>query len=138
VSNGLPEEGWSRSQDLAATENLLDPDNPAPNRIVSINDLDVDMEDLVWQPVADTSLADTLLTVTTTYRFWFLAANDINYITSGSPQVQLCVRNVGTDAAPQWRLLRWHDLGNPERAGPGASALVEETNWGRVKSLYSN
>jgi hypothetical protein len=137
VSDGLPEEGWSRTQDLASTANLLDPDNPEPNRIVSI-DLDVNSENLVWQAVADTLLADTLLATNTTYSFAFRTANDISYITYGAPQVQFFVRNVGTDAAPQWRLVRWHDVGLLERVGAGASALVEETNWGRVKALYSN
>jgi hypothetical protein len=112
VSNGLPADGWDRTQDELATTNLLDPNSTEPNRIIAI-DLDVAMTNLIWVPVAaDTPLAETWQTTTTNYSFTFKTASDISYITSGSPRTQFTVRNIGTDTAPQWRLVRWRDLGS--------------------------
>jgi hypothetical protein len=115
VNNGLPAEGWDITQDVPATTNLLDSGNPNPNRIISI-DLDVNMSNLAWIEIAaDPTLPDeTWWQVNTTYSFTFRTFNDISYITQGSPQVQFVVRNIGTEAEPQWRLVRWFDLGLPE------------------------
>lgn len=112
VSNGLPAEGWDKSQDELATTNLLNRNNPAPNRIISI-DLNVDDSNLVWvELAAEPPLTETWWTVTTNYSFTFKTANDISYITSGSPRTQFIVRNIGTDEEPQWRLVQWRDLGD--------------------------
>lgn len=113
VTNGLPADGWDISQDVPATTNLLNSNNPAPNRIISI-DLEVNRTNLVWIEVdADPSLPnETWWQVNTTYTFTFRTANDISYITQGIPQVQFVVRNVGTDTEPQWRLVRWRDIGS--------------------------
>jgi len=137
VSNGLPLEGWDKTQDELATANLLNRNSSAPNRIIAI-DLVVAQENLIWVDVAaDAPLTETWWTVTTNYSFTFKTANDISYITSGSPRVQFIVRNIGTDVAPQWRLVRWRDLGDTYLIRVAAAA-VEETTWGRVKALYSN
>jgi len=135
VSNGLPADGWDKTQDELATTNLLDRSNPAPNRIIAI-DLSVDSSNLVWVALdAAPPLTETWYTVTTNYSFTFKTANDISYITSGSPRTQFIVRNIGTDTAPQWRLVQWRDLGDGSRAA-SAAAAVEERNWGSVKAIY--
>lgn len=136
VSNGLPMDGWSRAQDEAATTNLLNRNNPAPNRIVSI-DLSVNMSNLDWKEVdADFASPDsTWMSVTTNYSFSMRAANDFTYITTGTPRAQFIVRNIGTDTDPQWRLVRWYDLGDMGYATASAAA-VETKTWGGVKALY--
>jgi len=112
VSNGLPAEGWDKTQDELATTNLLNRNSSASNRIIAI-DLAVAQENLIWVDIeADPPLAETWWMVTTNYSFTFKTASDISYITSGSPRAQFTVRNIGTDAAPQWRLVRWRDLGD--------------------------
>lgn len=137
VANGLPAEGWSGAQDLAATTNLLDPLNPNPNRIVAIV-LQVNTSNLVWVQVASgPPMNEIWYSVTTTYAFTFRTANDITYITAGAPLAQFVVRNVRTPQIPEWRLVRWRDLGSGY-ATAVASAAVEENTWGRVKSLYAN
>lgn len=112
VSNGLPSEGWDKTQDERATTNLLNRSSNAPNRIISI-DLNVDQTNLGWvELAADPPLTEKWWSVTTNYSFTFKTANDISYITSGSPRTQFIVRNAGTDEDPQWRLVRWRDLGD--------------------------
>lgn len=112
VSNGLPADGWDKTQDDAATANLLNRNNPNPNRVLSIT-LDVAQKNLVWiETAADPPLNETWWSVTTTYSFQIRTANDFTYLTNGSPQAQFIVRNVGTDTDPQWRLVRWRDIGN--------------------------
>jgi hypothetical protein len=110
ISNGLPPGGWDKTQDELATTNLLNRNSSSPNRIIAI-DLHIEQENLVWVDVAaDPPLTETWSTVTTNYSFTFKTANDISYFTSGSPRAQFTVRNIGTDVAPQWRLVRWQDL----------------------------
>ena len=110
VSKGLPSEGWDKTQDEGATTNLLNRSSSAPNRIISI-DLSVQRSNLIWvELAADPPLTETWWSVTTNYSFTFKTANDISYITSGSPRTQFIVRNIGTDEDQQWRLVRWRDL----------------------------
>jgi len=112
VSNGLPSEGWDKTQDELATTNLLNKNSSANNRIISI-DLEVAQANLIWvELAADPPLTESWWSVTTNYRFTFKTANDISYITSGSPRAQFIVRNAGTDEDPQWRLVNWRDLGD--------------------------
>jgi hypothetical protein len=51
VSNGLPSEGWDKTQDEQATTNLLNRSSNAPNRIISI-DLDMELSNLIWAEIA--------------------------------------------------------------------------------------
>ncbi len=112
VTNGLPSEGWDKTQDELATTNLLNRSSSAPNRIITI-DLNVERSNLIWvELAADPPLTETWWSVTTNYSFTFKTANDISYITSGSPRAQFIVRDAGTVDDPQWRLVRWRDLGD--------------------------
>jgi len=138
VVRGLPADGWSKTEDLLATANLLDPNSTAPNRITNI-DLYVAQENLTWIPTRPDTLlfpGETWYTTTTLYSFIFQTAHDFTYPSTPGSRAQFVVRNAGTDPAPQWRLVQWMDLGDSGRIR-GTSNAVEEATWGRVKSLYT-
>jgi hypothetical protein len=112
VGGGLPPMGWDRTQDMLATANLLNRSSSSPNRIISIV-VDVDYSDLIWTEVAaDPPLVETWYTAVTTYQFAFDTANGNTYATHGDAHAQFTVRNIGTPGSPQYRLVRWKDLGH--------------------------
>lgn len=136
VNSGLPPQ-WDRATELSASAHLFSsskqPSDPWP--LCTNIQLDLLIEaSLQWVELPVTG--ETWYTTTTFYDFQIEVEPDTRFMPVSGAKSQFTVRNAGTDDAPQWRLVEWHDLGSGNLAAARASAGTEETTWGKVKSLY--
>lgn len=133
VNGGLPVQ-WDRSTEMTATTNLFSrTENPNWPLCTSIQ-MDVKFDDtLAWIEIPGPG--ETWYTTTVFYEFLIEVEPDTNFLPIPGAKSQFTVRNAGTDDAPRWQLLEWHDLG----AGTLFASRVmgtEETTWGGIKALY--
>ncbi len=65
-----------------------------------------------WSPVVPDAYPDeTWYTTTVFYNFQIDVDPDTQYQPAANSKAQFTVRNIGSDAAPQWRLVEFRDLG---------------------------
>ena len=135
---GIPAQ-WGRDQELDATRMLFDPDLNVPGFPVCQGIyMNLEFENgVAWDDTVPPAFpAETWYTATVYYDDHFYMEPGGCYTAVPGSQAQFTVRNVGTDGAPQWRLVEWHDLGTvtTERLQPAAACWQE--SWGFMKALY--
>jgi hypothetical protein len=139
VGGGLPEQ-WGRAEEILYTSRLFDPNYTGPNRCKSlVADLDID-HGVQWNAVSpDSFVTETWHRASVAYDFQIDIDPDTQFSPASGSQCDFTVRNIGTAANPDFRLVEWHDLGAPNRlvASPGTPPTpVQSSSWGKVKSLY--
>lgn len=138
VQNGLPPQ-WTRETELQASTHLFsrNRDTEVPPRWPLCTDIQLDLlieANLQWIELP--APGETWYSTTVFYDFLIEVEPDTRFLPISGAKSQFIVRNVGTDDAPQWRLVEWHDLGSGILAAARAGAETEETTWGSVKALY--
>ncbi len=139
VGGGLPDQ-WGRAEEILYTSRLFDPNYAGANRCKNlVADFDID-HGVQWNAIPPDSLVtETRHHATVAYDFQVDVEPDTQFQPAAGSQCDFTVRNIGTDANPDFRLVEWRDLGAPS---PLAASLetrptpVESSTWGKVKSLY--
>jgi hypothetical protein len=138
VDGGLPLQ-WPRTDELGATNDLfISNSQPVPMgpRCQSIR-LDLTLENLQWVEIMPEDYPEEVWYMTAVnYEFTFKMYPDDTYSSEPGAKGQFTVRNVGTETAPQWRLVEWRDLGNSLLASSRTVMSTQESTWGGVKALY--
>jgi hypothetical protein len=135
VNEGLPAQ-WDRSVEISANTNLFSRDEDPQGRwpLCTSIQMNVIFDDtLTWIEVPGPG--ETWYTTTLFYEFQIAVEPDTNFLPVPGAKAEFTVRNAGTDDAPQWQLLEWHDIGAGTLFALRGSE-TEETTWGGVKSLY--
>jgi hypothetical protein len=139
VGGNIPEQ-WGRTEERSATMMMFDRDLNVPGYPVC-RSIRVDLKfegGVAWDDTVPPAFpSETWYTTTVYYEFTFEMLPDMTYIATPGSQAQFTVRNVGTDEAPQWRLVEWRDLGYGSAAVLSAVS-TESTTWGRIKVLYDS
>jgi hypothetical protein len=137
VGGSIPPQ-WGRAEEATVTTMLFDPYINTPGLpVVRAIRMDLKFEGgVAWDDTIPPAFpAETWYTAKVYYEFTFEMNPDITYIAVPGSQAQLMVRNVGTDDAPQWRLVEWRDLANSSAALLGP-ASTETITWGQIKAMY--
>ena len=128
VAGGIPVQ-WGRAEEIKTTSGLFD-------NATKI-DLDIDWEKLVpsgW--VESTVNGETWYSLTANYNFTIVIGAD-TYLSNAGARATFTVRNAGTEAAPRWQLVEFHDLGAPQRfSSVRAANSTDQSTWGEMKALY--
>ncbi len=112
VGGQIPEQ-WGRAEEVRLTGLLFSqdpgPQYPKCKRI----EFDLKFEDGVqWIPVVPQDYPnETWYLAVVVYYFNIDVEPDTQYQPAAGSQAQFTVRNVGTDAAPEWKLVEFRDLG---------------------------
>ena len=142
VGGNIPGQ-WGRTDELRVASMLFDKslNDPSYPTCRSIR-MDLKFESgVVWVDTIPPDFpTETWYTAAVYYEFTFEMLPDMTYIAVPGSQAQFTVRNVGTEDAPQWRLVEWRDVAG-DSLQRIATALVSTTaianqTWGRIKSLY--
>jgi hypothetical protein len=133
-SGAVPFESWGRIDEVNTNQRLLDPDNPDPNRVISI-DLDLDYASGDWTPEPPDSVHsdETWYVKNAVYRLVIKTADAWEY-RAIDVATQFRIRK---DDGGRWRIVEWrddHDSTTPITGALGPT--VQETTWGAIKSLY--
>ncbi len=135
VGGSIPAQ-WGRADELRMASMLFDKSlNQPPYPTCRSIRMDLKFESgVVWVEVEPLNFpGEKWYTTTVYYEFTFEMVPDMTYIAVPGSQTQFTVRNVGTDDAPQWRLVEWRDLGYTSAK---AANDVPGPTWGGIKSLY--
>jgi hypothetical protein len=138
VGGNIPEQ-WGRVDEMAVTTRLFDSGlNQPPYPTCRSIRMDLKFESgVVWVEVIPSDFPDEVwYTTTVYYEFTFEMEPDMTYIAVPGSQAQFTVRNVGTDAAPQWRLVEWRDLASANFAALRSNTGTQASTWGTIKALY--
>ena len=137
VNLGVPP-SWGRADEMIASNSILADGSTGPDSIVTI-DLEIPYDTLHWDETLFVTPQgiETRYVTTLSYDFTFKTAGDITFAGS-SMEAIFTVRNAGSVDAPEWRLIRWEDLGGTAAVtnGPTGSSAVAETTWGLAKWYY--
>ncbi len=129
---------WGSVEETSVTTMLFDPYLNTPGVPVwrSIR-MDLKFESGVsWTDTIPPAYpTETWHTTTVYYEFTMEIAPDGTYIAVPGTRAQITVRNVGTDDAPQWRLVAWRDLSGGS-AALQSPASTESASWGQIKAMY--
>jgi hypothetical protein len=131
-SGAVPFESWGRLDELNTNQRLLDPDNPDPNRVISVF-LDLDYLSGEWDPEPPDSVhaGETWYTKVVTYRSVIKTADSWEY-----RAIDLkALFNIRKDDGGHWRIVEWYDDLDSRRQ-LGLAPVIQETTWGATKSLY--
>jgi len=113
VDEGLPVQ-WGRPDELGATNDLfISNSQPVPvgPECRSIR-LDLLLTNIQWVEIIPDGYPDeTWFSTTIFYTFTFEMAPDQTYVAETGAKAVFTVRNVGTEAAPLWKLVEFRDLG---------------------------
>jgi hypothetical protein len=124
---------WGRADDVTATAGLF--------AAVNYMDMAVDWKDSHGNPTVQWSEriwgTETWYYTTVFYHFT-IRIGATTYIPVAGAQMTFTVRNAGTSAKPQWKLVELDDLAHiippPPAAVTDAALHTEATTYGRVKS----
>ena len=132
---------WDRATEVLYNMRLFDKSYPT-NTCKSISmDLQFDPNNISWVDlVPDQSKypGETWKTAVIYYAFRFDVLPDTQYESAAGARAQFTVRNVGTDQAPQWRLVEMDDLSNGSLLNYAGAmrTTTQASTWGQVKALY--
>jgi hypothetical protein len=138
VGGSIPEQ-WSRMDELQTTHYLfISNTQPVPSgpecRSVRVN---LSMNNVQWVAIVPQAFPEeTWYTTTVFYSFVVEMAPDQTYVSRAGAKSQFTVRNVGSVAAPHWRLVEWRDLGANLLMSTRTITGTSETTWGAIKALY--
>jgi hypothetical protein len=133
VAHGLPE-NWGRQDELLVATNMMDPNYQDVGLRVTKIQVDLKWEGGVqWQAVAEGDETWYMATIFNEYRFE--VGPDI-FLSKNGAQVQLTVRNAGTEAEPAWRLVEWRELDTDESAIGASLVATDQRSWGEIKAMY--
>ena len=112
VGGGLPE-SWGRADEITANSNLFNQTPPPPFPRCKRIQMDVKWEDGVsWSSSFPGGGTDEWHTTTVNYEFKIDVDPDMTYLNNPTAQAQFTVHNIGTEDAPDWRLVEFRDLGD--------------------------
>lgn len=136
VGGSIPEQ-WGRADEILQTSRLFDRNLSDPNfpRVTSLV-VDIEFEGAPIQWVEESGPGETWYSAVIFYDFMIHVVPDLTYIPVPGARGRFTVRNAGTEEAPKWQLVEWHDLGGGLLATAATPASTEESTWGKVKSLY--
>lgn len=102
---------WDRATEILYNTRLFDPnyDNPQCRSIQMDIQMPEDKSRISWVEIEPTPGEKRYVT-TAFYTFRFDVAPDTQYESVPGAKAQFTVRNVGTEDAPQWRLIEFRDL----------------------------
>jgi len=147
VSGGIVSgEYWSRAQEINASKNVFDPNYSNPTQ-EPVQDIDLALVypsgDGEWTPFDPQDPVkypgETWYQKIVVYNLTVQLPGDFQYV-GRNKQAEFTVRAAAADSKQIWQIVIWLD-----DAGSGFSdfvrtrrfaGIVEETTWGRVKSLY--
>jgi len=131
-SGMVPFESWGRLDELNTNQRLLDPDNPDPNRVISIF-LELDYVPGDWDPEPPDSVhaGETWYTKAATYRLVIKTADSWEYRALDLE----ALFKIREDDGGRWRIVEWHDDHSSGRL-LGLGPVIQETTWGATKSQY--
>ena len=131
-SGAVQFENWGRLDELNTNQRLLDPDNPDPNRAISIF-LELDFESGDWtpEPPDSTHPDETWYVKNATYRLVIKTAHYWEYRALDLEALFKIRKNDGG----RWRIVEWYDDFDSSRQ-LGLAPLVMETTWGGIKAQY--
>ena len=136
VGGNIPDQ-WGRVDELAVASRLFDLRLDDPN-YPTCSSIRVDLmfeSGVQWLDIPSPDVVgETWSTTTVYYQGTFEMKPDMTYIMLPDARAQFAVRNVGTDVAPQWRLVEWRDLADDSAVLSAAS--TEKSTWGQIKALY--
>jgi hypothetical protein len=139
-------EYWSRAAEMSAATNIFDPNYSSPVQ-EPVQDIDLSLGypegDEEWTQVTPEDPVkypgETWYQKIVTYNLTVQLPANFQFV-GRNKQAQFTVRAATEDASQIWQIVEWRDdvgesLSRASRRGQVA-ALVEETTWGRVKSVY--
>jgi len=131
-SGAVQFENWGRLDELNTNQRLLDPDNPDPNRVISI-DLDLDYLSGEWDPEPPDSVhaGETWYVKNVVYRLVMKTADSWEYRALDLK----ALFKIRKDDGGHWRIVEWYDDFDSSRQ-LGLAPLVQGTTWGGIKALY--
>ena len=127
VVGGSSQVQWGRSDDVALTSSLF----------ASVDKLSFDLSDPngAWTETPAPGGLENWYAATVFYDFT-IKMGDTTYIPNAGAKMQVTVRNAGTEAKPQWKLVELHDLGGSSFLKVTQMARTKPTTYGEVKALF--
>jgi hypothetical protein len=138
IANGIPYTQFDKQDEIVTLTNMND--DTRQDRVLSV-DIDLFYPAGHWSvfvPEDNRYDGETWYQKTVVYNMAVQVMPDMTYMNYGI-DAKFTVREVeGQSGAKIWQIVRWQDdvMGGFLRADLEKSAFVEETTWGRVKSLY--
>jgi hypothetical protein len=126
---------WDRVRELNANQKILDPNLEGDLRVLRI-DLTLDYSAGNWAPQPPDTVhpTETWYTKTVDYDLVVNTADNWEHRALGF-KAEFTIRQ--DDATGRWQIVLWaDDVRNPLALSPGRE-IVDDTTWGRIKSLYS-
>jgi len=137
VLEGLPGT-WARAEEVQLSQNMFSTTPPPGMPRCRSIELDIQWESgVTWIEASSLEADETWYMTTLFVSFEMDVDPDITFISNPGTKATFTVRNAGTDAQPDWKLVELQDLGAP--SGPSLSAAraaTEPATWGHVKALF--
>lgn len=131
VGGDIPAQ-WGPVEEIRCAQNMFTAEGGSDNNPVVSIEVMLSYDNGSWDDYQSEDFPnETLRRIrNVVYDFIIVTANDITYITSNAPRMDVTVRNVDG----HWKLVEWFDRGDGSALlSPAAS---QANTWSTVKSLY--